>query len=307
MTFEEERRSGLGSTDSPAILGLSPWKSAHDVWLSKMGKSPEREPSLQMFLGSKLETAIGELYTANTGTELVRDESHYSGPGFMRSHIDFRPTDALNLIVEAKTSRSKRGWGEALFSDDVPRHYWTQVQHQMACLPIVECVDIAVLFGHDEFRIYRIQRNQAFIDSLVEDMNAWWEQYVIPGVPPPVDGSEAAGRWLRESYPRESTPELVPATPEVMRIVQDLQVVRATAAALSRSDELMVQQLKDIIKDRPGMYGTNFTIRWKQNRSRKIIDWEAIARLNPEVETLLPQFTTIKEGARPFILEEVND
>jgi predicted phage-related endonuclease len=260
-----------------------------------------------MFLGTRLEAAIGELYTANTGVPVYRDELHYTLQDKpIGTHVDFRTPDGG--LVEAKTSRNKKGWGEALFSDDVPRHYWTQVQHQMAVLQDVSHADIAVLFGHDEFRIYRVPRNQAFIDSQLEDMNDWWNNYDVPRVPPPVDGSEAAGRWLRDAYPRETTQELIPATPEVQRIVEDLMVVRATSAALQRSDELLVQQLKDIIKDKPGMYGSKFLITWKENKGRKVIDWEGMARAvapSGTVEELLPQFTTIKQGIRPFKVEEI--
>ena len=33
-----ERRSGIGGSDIAAILGLSPWKTAVDVWLDKTGQ-----------------------------------------------------------------------------------------------------------------------------------------------------------------------------------------------------------------------------------------------------------------------------
>lgn len=312
-SFTEERRSALGSTDSPAILGLSPWKSAHDVWLDKMGQAQEREPSLPMFLGTRLEGAIGELYTAETGIQVVRDTGHYVTPGgIVGAHIDFHKV-GVNGLVEAKTARSKKGWGTELFSDDVPRNYWTQVQHQMACLPDVDHVDIAVLFGHQEFRIYRVPRHQAFIDSLVPDMEAWWQRHVVNNEPPPVDGSESSGRWLRETYPTELGTELMPATPEQQRLVEDLMLVRSSIASMERSEELLVQQLQDIIKTAPGMYGSKFVIRWKQNRSRVVVNWEAAFDLastqlpQEQVKNIVASVTTIKEGARPFIVDRIEE
>jgi len=35
----EIRRRYLGSSDIAAIFGMSPWKSAYDVWLEKTGSS----------------------------------------------------------------------------------------------------------------------------------------------------------------------------------------------------------------------------------------------------------------------------
>jgi putative phage-type endonuclease len=310
VTFEEDRRSGLGSTDSPAILGLSPWKSAHDVWQEKTGRGEAREVNLPMFLGTHLEKAIGELFTANTGIPVVRDEGFYRHPdGVLTCHIDFRTE--TGGVVEAKTSRSKKGWGPS-FSDIVPRNYWTQVQHQMAVLGL-DTVDLAVLFGHDEFRIMRIARHDAFIDSLVQDMGKWWADYVLTDTPPPPDGSDASGRWLRESYPTEQTGELVPATPEVQRLVEDLLVVRNTMASLQRSDEVIKQELMDIIKERPGMYGSNFKITWKQNKSSVKVNYPAVLdQLRSVVdksiiEHLVSANTEIRSGARPFIVEEIVD
>lgn len=312
MTFEEERRAGLGSTDSPAILGLSPWKTAHDVWMEKRGQAPPREPSLPMFLGSRLEATIAELYTANTGLQLTRDEGQYLTPGgIVRAHVDFR--DATGGVVETKTARSHKGWGDDLFSDHVPRNYWTQVQHQMACVPDVPHVDIAVLFGHHDFRIYRVPRHEAFIASLVPDMEAWWEKHVVKDQPPPVDGSESAGRWLRETYPSATTEELIPATPEQQRLVEDLLITRQTMAALQQVDARIVQELQEIIKTAPGMYGSQFIIKWRQNKSSKKVHWDdafndlKVASEAPEalISSIVASHTEIKAGARPFIIERI--
>lgn len=324
--FHEERKAGLGSTDSAAILGVSPWKSAHDVWRDKVADNPPREPSLPMWLGLKLQEAVAELYSTNTGHEVEEDPRLYTvGEGIVRAHVDYRwddetPTGAFNRgalrvtkrdplpsapIVELKTARSKRGWGP-YGTDDVPRHYWIQVQHQMACLPEVPFAEIAVLFGHQDFRVYHIPRSQPFIDSLIQDMQDWWSAYVVTGTPPPVDGTAGAAAWLKDRYPTDSIPA-VPATPEQGKLVQELQMLRETGTALLRAEELVVQKLKESIGEYSGMYGSGWSITWKQNKERLKIDWQSVAHdlmTDPvEAQKVVDRYTQRIVGARPFILE----
>lgn len=314
--FHADRKAGIGSTDSAAILGLSPWKSAHDVWRQKvMGEEP-KEPSLPMWLGLKLEDAIAELYTAATSQAVYKDGIQYvlAPRQIMRAHVDYRWTGMPEPapIVECKTSRTKRGWGEPM-TDQVPKHYWIQVQHQMA-VANVPFVDVAVLFGHDDFRVYRVYRDDDFINSLVTDMEEWWDLYVATQTPPPLDGSEGATRTLRERYP-SSTADAIPATSEQSALVRELFTVREAAAALARSDALLVQKLKDAIGEHAGMHGPDFNITWKDRSGFKKVDWQAVIDSlavwikeqghdpQPIIHMLLAANTEIKGGSRPFVVE----
>lgn len=324
--FHEERKAGLGSTDSAAILGVSPWKSAHDVWRDKVEDQPPHEPSLPMWLGLKLQEAVSELYSVNTNNEVEFDPALYTvGNGVVRAHVDcrwdlhdgYRSSKTKPLpespIVELKTARSMRGWGPQR-TDEVPRHYWIQVQHQMACLPEVQFAEIAVLFGHHEFRTYHIPRSQPFIESLIQDMEDWWAKYVITGTPPPVDGTGGSARWLQDQYPKDTTP-VIPATPEQAALVQELQMLRETEAALLRAEELVVQKLKGVIGEAGGMYGPGWAITWKKNKESERIDWPLLVNdlrrmlsLDDETwEGMVKSRTNVREGARPFLLNMVDE
>lgn len=315
--FDDQRRLGIGSTDSAAILGVSPWKDAHDVWRQKVHGEPSKDPSLPMWLGTELEGAIGKLYTAETQIEVVRNPIQYKlePRGILRCHVDFtRQHPVLGVgdgLVEAKTARSKRGWGE-VGTVKIPRHYWIQVQHQMA-VTSAPFVDVAVLFGHEDFRIYHIEQDTDFIRALIQDMEEWWDLYVVTETPPPVDGTEGSARWLRETYPR-SLVDAIPATADHAALVRELSTLREAKDALARADEIMVQQLKDIIGDHEGMTGGNFTIRWKSQRDYQKVEWERVASVYREIleakgiageslDSVVTQNTEIKEGKRPFILE----
>lgn len=43
--FLHRRRAGIGGSDIAAILGLSKYKTAYDVWLDKRGEAPAEDES----------------------------------------------------------------------------------------------------------------------------------------------------------------------------------------------------------------------------------------------------------------------
>ena len=55
----EARKSGLGSSDMPIVLGVSPWTRPEDLFEIKKGRRPEPEESPAMKRGKVLE-AVAE-------------------------------------------------------------------------------------------------------------------------------------------------------------------------------------------------------------------------------------------------------
>lgn len=324
--FERRRKEGIGSTDSAAILGVTPWKSAYDVWLDKTTDRPPKDPTLPKWLGLKLQSAIAELYTASMDVGTISDQTQYKTPnGIVRAHVDYRVETEPGLsivgvyedhspILECKTSRSRKRWGKPM-TEEVPRWYWIQVQHQMACLPEAPYADIAVLIGNDDFRVFRIKRDQPFIDQLVVDMEAWWQRHVVERVPPPVDGSSAAERYLRDKYPTHRS-NMLPATADVSLVAQDLLAVKQTIAEGEAAEAVLKQKLMDIIGDHEGAFGPGWKITWKQNKGRADIDYPAIVDAmrvllkrhgyeDAMLDGIVSQNREFKVGARPFIIEAV--
>ena len=59
---------------------------------------------------------------------------------------------------------------------------------------------IAVLIGGQKFIWKRIERDQELIDVLTEQLVEFWENNVIKGVEPIIDGSEATANFIKEKY-----------------------------------------------------------------------------------------------------------
>ena len=125
----EARRGGIGASDCPAILGLSPHSDAVDVWKSKKGDDGESPKWLKAYAnaGHMLESAIIDYSYREI------DVTPYHGadlPGLAsRKHPHLRASlDGYDpkgeFVIEVKTDK----WDDPT---SVPDCHWAQAQQQM--------------------------------------------------------------------------------------------------------------------------------------------------------------------------------
>ncbi len=307
--WHARRRQGIGGSDVAAILGLSPWRSALDVWAEKVGESePDDASSLAMWLGLRLEPVIFELYEARTGRKVRRlpPRQHPKYP-WMLATLDAKVAGE-SVAVEAKTSSTAEGWGED-GSDVIPLHYYPQAQHYLAVTGYAR-TDVAVLIGNRRFHVHPIERNDDYILDLVEVEREFWERHVVAKVPPPPDGSESAGRFLRRRF-RDHGELLRVATPEERLLAVRLAEARRRAKEVERAAEEVAQLVQQAIGNDAGLQGPGFTITWKRSKDAAVTNWEAVANAyrqlaEPHVsvetlDTLREVHTDVREGTRRFL------
>lgn len=262
--WHEQRRKGIGSTDAAAILGLSPWSTPFDVWQEKTGERPtETAMPLRMYLGKRLQDTVGDLYVYATGRRIRADNRQHHRREFpwQYAHLDFRVLGDPTRIIECKTAFRDNGWGDD-GTTDIPVHYWCQVQHEMAVTG-ASWVDVAVLFGHRDFRVYPIPRDDDFIVKLTLAEEEFWTLYVVPKVPPPVDHTQAATRFLNRKHPTAKAGAVIPATPEQAELVDRYRrALEATNAAIEERDRLK-NRIIQVIGSNEGLRGGDFEITYR--------------------------------------------
>jgi putative phage-type endonuclease len=269
LTREEwlaRRRSGIGGSDVAAVLGLSPWKSPRQVWLDKTTDATDDRQTMPMLLGTILEPEVLRLYSEQTGVPvrrshlLWRHEEHQH----LIANVD---ATAKHRIVEAKTARSRDGWGEP-GSDDVPEQYWLQVQHYLY-VSGRDFADLAVMFLSDpkpEVSIYTMKPASEY-PELVAELNEWWARHVIEGVEPsPYSTSEAAERWRQSRQGSR-----VDATPAVLESVRQLAAVRAQLKALEQEEEHLKLEIQLHMQDGEQLCdGDAVLATWKSSSSSRL-------------------------------------
>ncbi|MGZ8258117.1 MAG: YqaJ viral recombinase family nuclease, partial [Methylotenera sp.] len=171
------RGRGVGSSDAAVAVGLSPYKSPLKLWLEKTDRqlAPDLAANDAVFWGTTLEHIIATVYAERTGVKVRRLNAVLQHPEypFMLANLDRvvqHPTDG-NGILEVKTAgvNSARFW-----EDGVPESYQCQVLHQLAVTGKAWC-DVAVLIGGQDFRVYRVVRDEEKIADLIEREVKFWQ------------------------------------------------------------------------------------------------------------------------------------
>jgi len=225
--FSLDRSKYIGGSDIGAILGLSRFRSPLEVWMEKTGKEVKKLDSLPLRFGSFAESFVASEYSRSTGFDLIHDESIYVHPeySFMSAHIDrFILEDSSTSptrILECKTANpfSSGDWGET-GTDRVPLSYLGQCLWYMAITNLNK-VDLAVLFGNSDFRIYEIERDLELEALVIEKAQFFWNEYVLKDTPPPVQ-SEADCQTL---FGRGDPKKCIEAKAQTLELIQRLQLL----------------------------------------------------------------------------------
>lgn len=272
--FHDRRATGIGATDSAAILGLSRWGTPLSVYLEKVGEQPPKESTLPMWLGNRLQEVVAELYTAQTGSRLRADNRHHRHPQYdwLVCHLDYRVWGDPDTLVEVKTARSIEGWGAA-GTAEVPVDYWVQVQHEMAVTG-AHTVHIAVLFGHYDFKVYVVERDQLFIERLIAACDEFWHVHVLARVQPLPSAKDTE---LVNARHREVREPLAPATVEQLKLVEMYRQAKLNLKQAETRETELKNRLKELIGGRAGLEGAGFRITWYKDEDRIETDWRLVA------------------------------
>lgn len=205
----EDRRTGIGSSDVAAILGVCPpsWgASAHSVWLDKMGWAEPRDGA-HLAWGHDMEPAILAYVAREHGLDLRPNKDLYRHPVEPWAvatpdalvYRDGRPVG----ICEVKNYGQSDGWGrdgDEAGDGTVPDHVRLQVWHQqMATGLLGESYVAASLWGRPP-RLYPIAWEPAYETAVVPQLRAFWA-LVEARTPPAVDASDACREVLQRVHP----------------------------------------------------------------------------------------------------------
>jgi len=181
-----ERKKGIGGSDAPAICGISRWKTPIDVYLDKINKEIiEKEENEHMYWGNVLEPVIIKRYEENTG-KIVSTKNPLMTSikyPFMIANIDgFIAFDGGILECKTADSRTSNKWGKD-DSDFFPEEYLIQCAHY-AIVYDSPYVDLAVLIGGNDFRIYKYNRNEILEELIIQKELEFWNENVLNHIPP---------------------------------------------------------------------------------------------------------------------------
>lgn len=261
LTSEQkaERLKGIGGSDAAAILGLSRFKTARQLFHEKRGEYPlgmdESPESEVIWWGRALEPVVRQRYAETTGRTvyLPHGTIHHREHDFMLAHIDGFSLDPFAEVppepekcrgYEGKTAMLSTGWGEE-GTDQIPSDALIQVHHYLAVTGF-PAFDVCCLIGR-RFKAYEVKRDEEMIGMLVEAEREFWAR-VRAGDPPPLDyHHKTALDVVKKLHPGTDGRRLV-ASDEAVNWRAQLEAAQKQAAAA----KALVDDLKSRLLDEMG-------------------------------------------------------
>lgn len=179
-----ERLDYVCGSDAGVVAGYSNYKTPVELWAEKTGRwtPPDISDKPAVKAGNKLEEALIKWFEDEMDCEVKRDEGLIRCEKYPHAaaNIDGRVVSE-NAIVEVKTTASDKGWGEG--TNEIPPTYYCQVQHYLAVTDANRAYVVVLIRGSD-FRIYIVERDQGFIDALMQLEEKFWRENVLADVAP---------------------------------------------------------------------------------------------------------------------------
>lgn len=276
-----DRRSFIGGSDAPVILGLVGWKTRFELYQEKRGeKEPDDLSEVERVQwGIILEDVVAQMYMKRTGKKVRRVNNRIidKASSFPRAaQVDRRIVGGGLLEIKTTDASQAAEWGPE-GSSEIPTGYYAQVQHQLAVTG-ENLAEVAVLIGGNRMRLYVVPRDQEFIDDMTAAEEAFWNCVVSGNPPEPLSLVEAGQRWARAAAAE------VAGTIEDGMVAAELLAVKDQVKELEKRADALELKLKESIRDIGDTLMVNGVpvATWKVQVSKRL-DTKALEEAHPDI------------------------
>lgn len=300
--WHEARRTFLGASDAPAVLGISPWATPLDVWASKLNIGRQFMGNLATDMGHALEDMITRTWW------LSSEWAHLHLPVIANPKVTLRHPDyphiaaSVDRVVLAHHSQEPNAsklLAEGLVDNLVeckyvgpttayqwrngtPVYVQAQCQVQMAVTG-AQRVHVAALIVDraPEFFTQVIERDDAVIAEIIDRLNTFWHDHVESQQRPEDDGTwdaDRVARRLEDMYqpPEEANAARLPH--ELAQTVADIKRTKALMKDLERQVKAAENEL------RCWMIDNACTDAYINDNAKPVVTWRTIHNKGYTVE-----------------------
>lgn len=281
MTREEwlaERRKGIGGSDAAALVGMNHYVSPYMLWADKTGRLPEKPDNEAMRQGRDLEQYVADRFMEETGKRVRRHTAIIRNPAYPFAHANIdRAVFGEPAGLECKTTSLMNL--KKFKNGEFPENYYVQCVHYLGVTGLQRWY-LGVIILNQGFKWFTIERDQAEIDALMDVERNFWNTYIVPDLPPPVDGLFPTTEALEAVFPGCDDDESKPLfRQDVLQNYFDLkEQISALQKEKDRCEQILKEDLGDSVTGKCGDY----RIDWKP-QSRQTFDFQLFRKEHPEL------------------------
>lgn len=294
------RNAGVGASEVGAIMGVSHFQTAYQVWRRKRGLDPVVEESIAMRMGHYLEPVVAQLFEEETGSTIVKTSAadiiyHDPDKPYMRATPDRLGYVKRNgkreyFLVECKTTAMP------IDPSELPSAWITQVQYQMRVTGIRRGY-LAYLVNGRDFGYVEIVYNEDYVREIEDAVTEFWARYVEGDEEPAiVTSGDVESKWATSSEGKE-----LEADNEAVADWQRLLQLTEEESRIKTEKEEITERMKVFMEDSEVLVfnGTQLCT-YKTAKERKLFDSKTFEKDNPE---LAAKYMKVAKASRPFKLK----
>jgi len=294
----KERKGYIGGSDLGSICGLSSYRTALDVYLDKTSEDISSQTNAAMRWGNLLEDVIANEYSEVTGqrTEIEPNTIYHPEYKFLGANID-RWVGDKEYVLECKTAGfiKAKEWGD-LGTDQIPESYLVQVAHYAAICDVPK-VDIAVLIGGQDFRIYTYERNKELEDKLIKIACNFWHNHIEKRIPPKC----VSTRDTFNLFPQSNYHEIV-AEDNIIEKWEQLKAAKEEENRIAYTIEKLKTDIQEFMRDYDVLIDNqgNVIATWKNTAPKSLID---LKKFKEKYKEIYLQCVSYGKQSRMFLIK----
>lgn len=301
------RKSGIGSSEVATIVGLNPFDTPLQLWRRKTGRDLPEPENQAMKRGHWCEDAVAQYWADTTGHQVIKrsvgdwiirdndrpylqvspDRTYWvDGDGLKHG----KNAEANKGILECKTTNL------AVDADNIPKHWFCQVQYQLAVSGYTYG-SIAWMQRGFEFGHINLQLVPDFAAWLIESVERFWNDNVLADrEPEPINVEDVLLLYNRhtEGVEKEATPE----------VIEDITAIKDYAQQIKTLEEAKKQheeRVKMYMEDAGILTSAGETIAtWKAAKDSLRFD---SASFKADHADLYNQYCKPQAGSRRFVVK----
>jgi len=304
--WAEKRNHGIGGSDVAAILGLSDYKTAVDVYLEKIGEKEPVKPNPKMIAGNMMEDIIASWWASENGFRIQRDNKIRIHPKY---NIFMGNIDRLIIdnghgrgtgILECKntTSFAFKQWE----NEGLPKTHFCQTLYYMG-LSGHKWGEVAVLVDGWNLKSIPIEFDKEFIELMYEQLLDFWYNHVMVHRPPLARDEND----VKSLFKRVNNEKTLDATSNetLIKACHSLAALKSELKKLESKEKSLEAEIKIAMMDSTILTaGEEILATWKQNKDGKKFDFQAFQEDHPEI---FSKYVKPSPGVRVFLLKVKGD
>lgn len=277
-TIRWDRSRFIGGSDIGAIIGVSRFKTALDVWREKIGEAPPSVDTPDTLRGTKLEDIAAAEFAEKMGVRLRRVNTaiRHTKHEFLLGHVDRRYV-GIRTLVELKCPRLGAFYKikrEGLDQDRISQMQWylgldgTNTGYWG-------------LFCADAWEILcpPVNLDIELYNSMVERAVHFWHEHVLTKKPPTDKQSAELALEIAQVAPENTVRRDDPEFGDAMRLFREAKALSAEAETIEAQAK---ERVRDLIGSKPGLYlAPGMRLSYTMAQGRSSFDKKALANSRP--------------------------